>query len=57
MQQGLKKAVNQVDKYCSEWDLDVNTNRNKCVVVFKKRGRLKKSEGWKVWGQQIEIVS
>jgi hypothetical protein len=47
--QCLQKAVNQADEYCNDLGPKVNVNKTN-IVVFRKGGRLNKSECWTVWG-------
>jgi hypothetical protein len=52
---GLQKKIERVDQYCKDWNLGRNLNKCK-IMVFKKGGKLKVTERWKVNGQNIEVV-
>ena len=53
---GLQRLLNKLSEYCKKWRLKVNFNKTK-IIVFRKGGRLKKSEKWFLEGEQIETVS
>jgi hypothetical protein len=52
---GLQKKIERADQYCKDWNLRCNLSKCK-ITVFKKRGKLKETERWKVNGQNIEVV-
>jgi hypothetical protein len=52
---GLQKKVEWLDWYCKDWNLRCNLSKFK-IMVFKKGGKLKESERWRVNGQNIEVV-
>jgi hypothetical protein len=52
---GLQKKVEQVDQYCRDWNLRRNVSKFK-IMIFKKGGKLKATERWKVNGQSIEVA-
>jgi hypothetical protein len=37
---GLQRGIDQIVKYCSDWNLKCNLKKTK-ILVFKKRGKLK----------------
>ena len=43
--EGLQIGINSVSDYCKKWGITVNVEKTK-IVVFKKGGRLAKSEKW-----------
>ena len=53
---GLQRMLNRLEKYCSEWDLEVNMDKSK-VLVFKKGNKLAKSEKWYFLRKKLEVVS
>ena len=53
---GLQKGLNNLETYCDEWGLTVNTTKTKCMV-FKKGGKLNVRERWKYKGVDLETVS
>jgi hypothetical protein len=48
---GLQKKIERVDQYCKDWNLRCNLSNCK-IMVFKKGGKLKATERWKVNGQK-----
>jgi len=52
----LQNMINKLHKYCDLWDLRVNLNKSK-IMVFRKKGRLKKSYNWKYGYTLIEVVT
>jgi hypothetical protein len=52
---GLQKEIDQIVRYCKEWNLKCNLRKSK-IVVFKKGGKLKNTERWNIAGQNIEII-
>ncbi len=52
----LQKMIDKLSGYCQKWDLMVNLNKSK-IMVFRKKGPLKKSLEWFYRGTKIEIVS
>ena len=52
----LQNMINKLHKYCDLWDLKVNLNKSK-IMVFRKKGRLKKSYNWKYGNSAIEVVT
>ena len=54
--EGLQKAIDDLDRYCSKWGITININKTK-IVVFRKAGRLSQTDKWAYRGTEIEIVS
>jgi hypothetical protein len=52
---GLQKKVERVDQCCKGWNLRCNLSKYE-IMVFKKGGKLKATETWKVSGQNIDVV-
>jgi hypothetical protein len=42
---GLQRGIDQIVKYCSDWNLKCNLEKTK-IQVFKKGGALKRNEKW-----------
>ena len=53
--EGLQTGINSVSDYCKKWGIIVNVEKTK-IVVFKKGGRLAKSEKWSYRDKNIEVV-
>jgi hypothetical protein len=53
---GLQRGIDQIIKYCSDWNLKCNLKKTK-ILVFKKGGKLKKNEKWFMYDQLIEVVN
>ena len=53
---GLTRALKQLDKFCSQWDLTVNTKKTK-VIIFSNGNKVSKKFKWFSKGQEIEIVN
>ena len=53
---GLQKGLNELEKYCGKWGLNVNTAKTQ-IMVFRKGGKLATDDKWTYRGQPIEIVS
>jgi hypothetical protein len=52
---GLQKKVEWVDQYFKDWNLRCNSS--KCeIMVYKKGGKVKATERWKVNGQNKEVA-
>jgi len=51
----LQKMINKLAVYCDTWDLKVNLEKSK-IIVFRKRGKLKKSFEWFYKNEKIEVV-
>jgi hypothetical protein len=50
---GLHKAVDQVTKYCREWNLKISLKK---IKIFKKAGKLKKDDRWTLNEQKTEVA-
>ena len=53
---GLQKGLDNLEFYCDEWGLTVNTTKTKCMV-FKKGGKSNIREKWTYKGVDLETVS
>jgi hypothetical protein len=49
---GLQRGIDQMVKYCGDWNLKCNLQKTK-ILVFKKEGKLKKNEKWFMYDQLI----
>jgi hypothetical protein len=47
--------IELVDQYCKNWNLKCNLNKFK-TMVFKKGGKLKAIERWRIHMQNTEVV-
>ena len=52
---GLQRMINRVSEYASYWGLEINADKTECMV-FRRGGRLSKSETWNLNGNEIKIV-
>ena len=53
--QGLNKCLENLDKYCKTWQLEVNLKKSQ-VVIFNPAGRLLNGYSFKYQGKPIQIV-
>ena len=53
---GLQREINTLEQFCNENKLTVNEKKTK-IVVFKKGGKLARSEKWLYKGCYLECVS
>jgi hypothetical protein len=53
---GLQRGIDQIVKYCGDWNLKCNLKTTK-ILVFKKGGKLKKNEKLFMYDQLIEVVN
>ena len=53
---GLQRQINELEKYCRQSCLTVNMEKTK-VIVFKKGGKLAKTEKWYYMGRNVEVVN
>ena len=53
---GLQRGLNILYDYCSDWGLEVNVEKTKCMV-FKKGGRMNKLDKWTYNGTDVETVN
>jgi hypothetical protein len=51
----LYKAINQVTKYCTEWNLKYNIKKTK-ILGFKNGDKPKNDESWVANHQEIEVA-
>lgn len=54
--ESLQLMINRTADYCEKWNLSVNLNKSK-IMVFRKGGKLKRTEKWFYKGVEIEIVN
>ncbi|XP_075163172.1 uncharacterized protein LOC142235800 [Haematobia irritans] len=52
----LQSMIQNLEHYCNDWNLTVNTNKSK-ILVFRKGGKLSEHERWTYRGEEIEVVS
>jgi hypothetical protein len=52
----LNKKIEMIDKYCKHWKLRFYLNKPK-IMALKKGGKLKKTESWRMNGQNKEAVN
>ena len=53
--QGINKCLENLDKYCKTWQLEVNLKKNQ-VVIFNQAGRLLNGYSFKYQGISLQIV-
>ena len=53
--QGLQEGLNNLERYCDDWGLTVNTEKTKCMA-FKKEGKMAVNDKWFFKGIQLETV-
>lgn len=51
----LQNTLNNLSIYCDKWGLEVNVLKSK-IMVFRKRGGLKRGEQWFYRGDAVEVV-
>ena len=54
--EGLQRGLDSLYMYCMKWGITVNTKKTK-AMVFKKGGRIAKSDSWTYGGQVVETVN
>ena len=52
----LQNSLNALCNYCNKWGLEVNAEKSK-IVVFRKRGPLRRNESWTYDNISIEVVN
>ena len=52
----LQSSLNNLYDYCKRWGLEVNVSKTK-IMVFRKRGNLKRQETWTYADEQVDIVN
>ena len=50
----LQTALNQLNEYCGQWNLKINTDKTK-IVIFS-RGKVRKFPIFKINEAEIEVV-
>lgn len=50
---GLQKLISATESFCNKWQLTINVNKTKILIINKKNY---KGKGWVVYDKQIEIV-
>ena len=53
---GLQMQLNALQKYSTDWQLEVNIMKTK-IVIFRKGGRIAKKEYWSYNNNPIEMVN
>jgi hypothetical protein len=53
---GLQRGIDQMVKYCGDWNLKCNLKKTK-ILVFKNGGKLKKNKKWFMYYQLTEVVN
>lgn len=48
--------IRNLEKYCKLWNLEVNLAKSE-IMIFRKGGRIARSENWILNGENIKIVS
>jgi len=51
----IQSHLDNLYLYCNSWGLNVNTSKTK-IMVFRKRGRIRRDEIWTYNGETIEVV-
>jgi hypothetical protein len=52
----LQIMINNLEKYCDLWNLQLNLNKSK-ILVFRNGGKLKDNDRWVYKGNRIEVVN
>jgi N6-adenosine-specific RNA methylase IME4 len=52
---GLQKKIALVNQYLKNWNLNCNSRKSH-IMVFKRGRKLKATEGWRINGQNLEVV-
>lgn len=52
----LNKKIEMIDKFCKHWKLRCYLNKPK-IMALKRGGKLKKTESWRMNGQNKEAVN
>ena len=53
--QELQLNLDTLHMYCNKWGLEVNASKTK-IMVFRKRGNLKRNEAWTYNGVNVDVV-
>lgn len=51
----MQNSINEIEKYCKEWNLKVNPQKTR-VIVCKRGDKLSKSEQWWMGKSKLEVV-
>lgn len=51
----LQNQLVQLEKFCSQWSMDVNIDKTK-IIVFRNGGTVRRNEQWRFKGMNIDIV-
>ena len=54
--EGLQSSLKYLEMFCNKWDLTVNIDKTK-IVVIRKGGTLNNHEKWTYADDKIEIVN
>ena len=49
---GLQKMISVTEQFCNKWQLTINTNKTKIMVICKKNVNFT----WRIYNKQLEIV-
>jgi hypothetical protein len=52
----LQMMINKLEEYCSTWNLVVNLTKSK-IMVFRRGGKLKRTDKWFFEGKRIDVVN
>jgi hypothetical protein len=52
----VTREIELVDHYCKNWNLECNLRKSK-IMVYKKRGKLKVTEKWRMNGLNTEVLN
>lgn len=53
---GLQRQLDRLSEYCDTWKLELNLEKS-VIVVYRKGGRLARSEQWTYKGKKVDTVS
>lgn len=51
---GLQKMISVLERYCNKWQLTVNVNKTKILIVHQKKGNI--NNKWLIYNKNIETV-
>lgn len=52
----LQKMIDELEKYCALWNMEVNISKSE-IMVFRKGGRLASQEKWMYKNEPLKIVN
>ncbi|XP_075159386.1 uncharacterized protein LOC142232535 [Haematobia irritans] len=52
----MQQMINNLEKYCNKWNLEVNMHKSE-IMVFRKGGRLGQNEKWWYNGVEIRVTN